>query len=182
MDYISYEKFGVNFVRHAVTAERVAASLTEMAGDRVEVGPTAAGPGNIASATATGRIGAVRVTPDPGELVRFMAVLPIDLDLDVRLGPVSNRFTADVEVPLALTVRTAEPLTLVIDINNVTPSDVRVTLRSTSVGGDVLQRVGNMEAEVQTEVARTVNARLISKEARVARIIDVAALVEKSWG
>ncbi len=181
MDYISYEKFGVNFVRYAVTTERVAASLAETAGDRVDVEPMPAGPGGIATASATGRIGTIRVTPDPGELVRFLAVLPIDLDLEIRFGPVTNHFKGLVEVPLSLTVRTAEPLTIVIDINPVTPSDVKVDLRSTSVGADVLQKVGNVDAEVQGHVARVVNKRLVSEQAQAARIIDVAAQVG-SWG
>lgn len=181
MEYISYERFGVNFVHHAVTAERVQASLTEMAGDAVDVGPMPAGPGNIATVKADGRIGKIKVDPDPGDLIRFVAVLPIELDLEVKIGPVSNRFSGTVEVPLVMQARTATPLLIVIDISPITPSDVRVTLRSQTVGGDVLQRVGNMEAEVQSQVARTVNARLISKEAEKNRVIDVAAQIEESW-
>lgn len=180
MDYISYERFGVNFVRHAVTAERVQASLTDMAGDKVDVGPMPAGPGNIATVRADGRIGEITVDHDPGDLIRFHALLPIALDLEVKIGPVPNRFTGTVEVPLVMQVRTAHPLFIVIDVNPITPSDVRVTLRSETVGGDVLQRVGNMEAEVQSQVARTVNARLISKEAEKSRVIDVAAQIEES--
>ena len=181
MDYISYEKFGVNFVRHAVTTERVAASIADTAGDRVDVDPMPAGPGGFATASATGHIGTVRVTPDPGEMLRFLAVLPIDLDLEIRFGPVTNRFTGLVEVPLSLTVRTAEPLTIAIDISPVTPSDIRVDLRSTSPGADMLQKVGNIDAEVQGHVARVVNERLASEKARAARIIDVAAQVDESW-
>lgn len=91
---MSYEQFGVNFVRHAVTAERIAASIAEQSGDRVDVGPIPAGPGGIATATSTGRIGDITVTPEPGDLLRFRAVLPIQLDHEVKLGPVAKRYDA----------------------------------------------------------------------------------------
>lgn len=183
MDYISYETFGANFVRYAVTPERIATSMTRVAGDSVDVGPMAAGPGGIATVTATGRIGVIDVRPDPapGDQLRFTATLPIDLDLEVKLGPVGNRYSGEVKVPLAMTVRAAAPLTLVIDITPVTPRDVVVDLRSLSVGGDVIQRVGNMDAEVQAQVAKVVNERVNSDRAMETRVIDVAALVDESW-
>ncbi|MEA2452903.1 MAG: hypothetical protein QOG04_1613 [Actinomycetota bacterium] len=178
---MSYEQFGVNFVRHAVTAERIRASIADQSGTDVNVGPIAAGPGGIATATSTGTIGEVRVTPDPGDLLKFKAVLPIDLDLEVKLGPVSNRFKGLVEVPLALTVHAAQPLTLVIEISPVTPSDVRVDLRPASAGADMLQKIGNIDAEVQAQVARTVNDRMNTDQAKAARVIDIATQVDESW-
>jgi hypothetical protein len=181
LDHISYEQFGVNFVRHAVTAERIRASLVEQSGDNVDVGPTPAGPGGIATATSTGRIGDIRVTPEPGDLMRFKAVIPIELELEVKLGPVANRYKGLVEVPLSLTVRTAQPLNIVIEISQINGSDVRVDLRSMSAGADMLQKVGNIDAEVKAQVARTVNERMDTEKARAARVIDVAALVEESW-
>src|SRR5687767_5959325 len=125
-DYISYEQFGVNFVRNAVTAERIAASITETAGATIEEGPTSAGPGGIATATSTGRIGTVRVTPRPGDLLGFDAVLPIELDLEIKVGPISNRYRGLVEVPLKMTVHVAQPLSLVIEIAPVVAADVQV--------------------------------------------------------
>lgn len=181
VDYLSYEQFGVSFVRYAVTPERVAASMADVAGEAVEVGPLPAGPGGIATVKATGQIGAIEVTPDPGDILRFRAVLPIELDLEVRLGPVPNRYNGEVKVPLALTVRAAAPLMLVIDIDPITPRDVHVDLQSSSVGGDVIQRVGNMDAEVQAQVAKVVNERINSERAMETRVIDVAALVDESW-
>ncbi len=181
MGYISYERFGVNFVRHAVTAEKIAPAIADVAGDTVAVGPLAAGPGGIASVSATGRIGTIAVRPEPGELLRFVATMPIDLDLDVRIGPVVNRYSGKVEVPLAMTARVAEPLTLVIDVDPVIAGDIRVTLQPENPGGDLLQRLGNMDAEVRSQVARFVNDRLTSDEAVAARTIDVAAIIDDAW-
>jgi hypothetical protein len=180
-EYISYEQFGVNFVRHAVTAERIAASIADVAGDKIDVGPTPAGPGGIATATSTGRIGTVRVTPSPGDLLGFDAVLPIELDLQVKLGPVSNGFRGLVEVPLKFTVHVADPLTFVIEVAPVVGKDIHVDLRSTGLGGDLLQQAGNLDGEVQGQVARMVNERMNTEKAKAARVIDVGALIEESW-
>lgn len=181
MSYISYETFGVNFVRRAVTAERIAPSLADVAGDTVEVGPMPAGPGGLAVVTALGRIGTIAVRPEPGDLLRFAATMPIDLDLEVRIGPVPNRFKGRVEVPLSMTVRISDPLTLVIDVDPVIASDVSVDLRSESAGGDLLQRLGNMEAEVQMQVAQIVNERQATEKATEARVIDVATMIDEAW-
>lgn len=180
-DYISYERFGVNFVHHAVTAERIAASITGVAGDTIDEGPIPVGPGGIATARSTGRIGTVRVVSHPDDLVCFDAILPIELDLEVKVGPVTNRYRGLVEVPLRLTTHVAEPLTLVIEAAPVVPGDVRVDMRSTSLGADVLQQVGNVDAEVQAQVARLVNEKMNTAEAKAARIIDVGALIDESW-
>lgn len=48
MRYTTYEAFGVNFVRHAVTSERIAHSIDQLTDDAIKVGPVAAGPGGMA--------------------------------------------------------------------------------------------------------------------------------------
>ena len=180
-EFLSYEQFGVNFVRHAVTAERIKASITGLAGDDIVSGPNPAGPGGIATATSTGRIGEVRVLPEPGDLVRFRAVLPIDLDLDIKLGPISNRFKGLVEVPLVMTVHISHPLTLVIETRPVTGNEISVDIRPTSAGADLLKRVGDIDAEVKAEVARIVNEKMNTPAAREQREIDIAELIDRSW-
>jgi hypothetical protein len=180
MRHITYEQFGVNFVHHAVTAERIAASMNDVAAGTIEMGPMPAGPGGIALVTVTGRIGEIKVIPEDGEPLRFGAVLPIDLNLEVKVGPVPNRYTGSVEVPLALTVRASEPLVLEIEIAPVTAGDVKVELNPENIGGDFLKRVGNMDAEVQQQVARTVNERVNTERALATRTIDIGALVEKA--
>lgn len=180
-EYMSYEQFGVNFISHAVTAERIKASITGLTGSDIVSGPNPAGPGGIASARSVGRVGEVRVVPEPDDLVRFRAVLPIDLDLEIRLGPVTNTFKGLVEVPLSLTVHARQPLTIQIEIRPVTGSDVQADIRPVGAGADLLKRVGNVDGEVRAEVARIVNEKMNTEDAKAARVIDVAALVEDSW-
>ena len=180
-EYTSYERFGINFVHHAVTAERIKASITGLASQEIVSGPNPAGPGGIATAKSVGRIGEVRVLPEPGDLLGFRAVLPIDLELDIKLGPVSNRYRGLVEVPIRLTVQVADPLTIVIEVSPVHGNEITADIRPSNVGADLLSRVGNIDAEVKGEVARIVNEKMNTEQARAERVIDVGALIDRSW-
>jgi hypothetical protein len=180
-DFISYEHFGVNFVRYAVTAERIKESITGLTTEEIVSGPNPAGPGGIATAKSVGRVGEVRVVPEPDDISRFKVVLPIELDLDIKLGPVSNRYKGLVEVPVLMTVRTADPLTIVIEVSQVHGKDIRADIRPANVGADLLSRVGNIEGEVKSEVARLVNEKMNSTAAKASRVIDVAELIDRSY-
>lgn len=180
MQFITYEQFGPRFVASAVTEERVAASIAETAGRSVEEGPMPAGPGGLAEVRVNGVIGDPQVTKKTGEVLGFQAVLPIDLSLQVQLALTHHDFAADVRVPLQLTVRTAEPLLLVIQVADVNPADVDVDLRASGSAAALLQRFGDMESEVKKQVARTVNKRMTSASALAAREIDVLKLIEES--
>lgn len=178
---ISYEEFGRQFVSHAVTAERVAASMDEVAGGVTEMGPMPAGPGGLAEVKALGHIGSVRIVRSPGEQVTFDAILPIDLELEVRVALARHQYRADVAVALKLTVRTAEPLSLLIEIAPVVPRDISVDLHASGQVAAMLQKLGDMESEIRKQVADTVNERISSERAAAAREIDVLDLIDSSW-
>lgn len=178
MEHISYEQFGVNFVAAAVTVERVEASIGEMSGDPVNVGPMPAGPGGIATVRAVGEVGMPVVHQLEGSPMKFQARLPIDLQLDITVAAVPQRYSGDVEVPLLLSVHTVAPLTLKIEVKPVVARDIKVDLVSSGLGGGVLQRVGNIDDEVRKQVAAVVNERIASEEARASREIDVGSMIE----
>lgn len=180
MSFISYEQFGLNFVALAVTTERIEEAVATVAGNSFMIGPMGAGPGGVAVVKADGRIGAPKVQQVAGPLLKFEARLPIELNLEIRLATVPQRYRGEVEVPLTLTVRTAEPLTLTIEVDPIAAADVHVDLRSSGVSAGMLQRLGNMDEEVRSQVARVVTERVSSPEARASREIDVAALIEKA--
>lgn len=181
MKDISYEQFGINFVERAVTAERIADSISKVSGDSVEVGPMSAGPGGIATVNAVGKVGAVIVNPNHDKHFRFEATLPIDLELEVRLAGVPTRYRGMVEVLLRLSVHTVAPLTLRIDIAELTDDDISVELQAADAVGGVLQKVGNIDGEVRSQVKNVVNRRLSSDEAKATREIDVAEILGRSW-
>ena len=178
MDLISYEQFGVNFVAAAVTVERIEGAIGETSGDPVDVGPMPAGPGGIATVRATGQVGTPVVHKLEGPTLKFDAVLPIELQLDITVAAVPQRFSGEVEVPLSLSVHTAAPLTLLIEVAPVVPREIRVDLASSGLGAGVIQKVGNVDDEVRKQVAKVVNDRIGSERARASRVIDVGEMIQ----
>lgn len=181
MDFITYERFGVELLRLAVTPERVRSAVAGVAGDQIAVGPMTVGPGGAARVEASGRVDVIEVTAHPGDLLRFTATVPVDLELDVRVAAARHRYRGRIEVPLDLTVKTATPLRIIIDVDAIDARDVRVELSASGVRAKVLQRLGNVDDEVRQQVAAVVNERLGSESAMEARRIDVAALIDSAW-
>jgi len=182
MGEITYEEFGVNFVKHVVTPDRVAGTISRLAGGEVKAGPMPAGPGGAASVTASGRIGDIvaRASSASGRLA-FEAVIPIELLLEVRVAGADHRYRGRVNVPLSLRVRAVSPVTLIIDVDPVLSDKVEVELSADGVRAKVLQRLGNVNEEVRETVATIVNERLTSEAAREARHLDILSFVDKAW-
>ncbi|MFY9587336.1 MAG: hypothetical protein WAT66_07775 [Actinomycetota bacterium] len=182
MDEISYEEFGANFVANIVTPERVGATIERLAGEELAVGPMQAGPGGAASVMATGRIGPIRPQVVlTRERLSFDAVIPIELNLDVRVAGVSHRYTGSVDVALRLDVRAVAPVMLIIDVNTVTADDVKVRLEAEQLRARFLQRIGDVDEEVRRAVAEMVNERLASPEAQEVRVYDILSYVESAF-
>jgi hypothetical protein len=182
MDEITYEEFGANFVKHVVTPERVAGTISRLAGGEVKAGPMPAGPGGAASVTASGQIGEIvaRASSAGGRL-SFEAVIPIDLLLEVRVAGADHRYRGRLNVPLTMRVRAVAPVTLIIDVDPVLSDKVEVELSADGVRAKVLQRLGNVNEEVRRTVSTIVNERLTSAAAREARHLDILSFVDKAW-
>lgn len=181
MTEISYEQFGVNFIDTAITEERLAAALVAVAGDVIRVGPMAVGPGNAATVDAEGRIGAPQVERRAGVPLRFTATLPVALSLDVKVAGVNHHYDARLAIPLALTIRTAEPITLVIDVDRVSSRHVEVQLRADGMRARALSRLGNVEDEIRRQVARFVRERVDGPAGERARRIEILPMIDRAW-
>jgi hypothetical protein len=177
----TYEQFGVDFIRLAVTDERLAQALTSVAGDHIRVGPMAVGPGNAATVDAEGRIGAPRVERGDDVPLVFRAALPVELSLDVKVAGVNHHYDARLTVPLDLTVRTAEPITIVIDVARVSSRAIEVRLRAEGMRAKVLSRLGNVDDEIRRHVARFVREKVDSPEGIAARRIEILPLIDRAW-
>jgi hypothetical protein len=179
---ISYEEFGVNFVTMAVTDERVRDALTAVAGDVIRVGPLAVGPGHAATVDAEGRIGSPAIEREAATPLAFRAVLPVDLVLDVKVAGLNHHYDARLQIPLRLTVRTVEPITLVIDVDRVSSRDVDVRMKADGMRAKVLSRLGNVEDEVRRQVARFVREQVDSPAGERARRIEILPMIDRVWG
>jgi hypothetical protein len=183
MTHISFDDFGRSFVREVVTAERVAATIAAVVGERVEVGPLAAGPADAASARLRGTLAGVDVTSRRGaeDTLRFTAVVRLDCTLAVKAAVLNKRYRGSLTIPLELTVRTASPVRLVIDVEPPSPADVGVELAANDRSGRFLQVVGNIDDEVRRQTATEVARRVDAPEARRHREIDILAMVDDVW-
>jgi hypothetical protein len=183
-EHISFAEFGHSFMREVVTADRVAATIASVVGERIEVGPLAAGPRDAATASLRAKLAGVDVTPasgSDGEALRFRALVRLDCTLAVKATLISKRYRGTLTIPLVLDVRTASPLRLVIDVEPPTPPDIGVELDAGDRSGRVIQVLGNIDGEVRTQAAAEVASRVESPEARRKREIDVLAMVDDTW-
>lgn len=180
-EYASYEYFGVEFFRTAVTEERILGAIGGLTGDTFEIGPMAVGPGKIAKVNATGVIGSPAIKPIEGAEVRFRLAIPVNVRLAVHVPLDEHRFHADLVVHLKLTARAAKPLRVVIDIDEPTRDDVECVLEAESIRASLLNTVAGVESELKRFVAKYV-AREVQKPHIVkAKDIDVAARISGAW-
>lgn len=183
-DSIAFAEFGRNFVHLVITAERVRTTIGAVVGDAVAVGPLTAGPADAARATLRGRLVDVDVTgehsPDE-DVLRFHAVLRVDCTLAVKAPVIDKRYRGQLTVPLDLVVRTVAPVRLVIDVRPPAPADIGVQLTAGDRSGRLLQRLGNIDAQVQAQAAVEVAKRVEDPETRRHREVDILAMVDDVW-
>lgn len=180
-DHISYEDWGVAFFEEAASADRILGAVDNLAGQPIKVGPIGVGPGRLAQVSATGEIGLATAVREPGEWVSYRVTLPVELDFTVNLALDTQRYRALLEVPLVLTARAAAPLLIVIDVTPPARHEVLVALKADGLRASMLNRMVNIEGELQRFVAKYV-AREIDKPAIAkARVIDVQAAIDGAW-
>jgi hypothetical protein len=178
---VSYGQWGVDFVFGAISQERVLGVVNTIAGQGIDFGPIAAGPGGIAKVRAYGRIGESQATRLPGELVSFRLLLPVSLTFEIDLQIEKQRFDAELLVPLTLTAVALDGVRLFIDATPPHGDEVQVKLKAQGLRASVLQRLAGVEAEVRRFVARYVIDELEKPHVRNIRLIDVSAVMDAAW-
>ena len=180
-NFVTYEEFGRRFFDIAVTEERVAAALAEIAGDEFEMGPMAQGPGGLAKVTARVKVNQPHVRRNLGETLTFAIRIPLEIELIVDLRIDRQRFKVDGDIALRATARAAEPLLLVIDVAKPRPSDIAVHVTSKSVRGEILRIIGGIDTEIRRFIAAHVAEEVDSPASQQAKVIDVAEAVSSAW-
>jgi hypothetical protein len=180
MEPLSYHAFGEALILTAVTPERVIDAVKRIAGDSVTLGPIRAGPAGAAVVHARGAVGEPVAEELPGELLTYSVRLPVDLSLDVRVGA-TGHFDASGDVGLRLVVRTVRPLAILIDVDPVTPGDVKFAIRARGVQSRLLQRAGDVEGELRMHTASYVNQQVARPEAGRYMRIDLVPLIDHTW-
>ncbi|MEV0245192.1 hypothetical protein AB0H76_01235 [Nocardia sp. NPDC050712] len=172
-DWIDYGEFGHRFFEHIVTRERVFDVVRRMAGRPIEVGPLRTGPGKKATVQVRGSILEPELTEREADEVSFDLLLPVSLDITVDVLK-SNRYRADVRVPLVLTARASDPLSIVIDVDPLDTADIQLEYKAEGMRAATLGALAGIKKQVVAQVASVVRKELGNASGRT---IDVAARI-----
>ena len=181
LDYLSYEDFGRRFFEVAVTPERVAAALADIAGSEFAMEPIAQGPGKIAKVSANVKVQEPQVTRRLGDSITFAIHIPLSIDLLLDLRLDKQRFVVSGDIALRATARAAEPLLLIVDVSKPRPSDITVNVSSQSLRGEVLRVLAGVDGEIRRFIAQYVAQEIDAPHSQAAQIIDVALQLEQVW-
>jgi hypothetical protein len=181
LPYVSYDTFGRQFFEVAVTEERILGGVNVLAGQPIDFGPIGVGPAKIAQVTAHGEIGRATATRVEGDEVAFRVVLPVKLDFTVDLAVDTHRFAASMAIPLVLTARAVEGLSIFIDVRPPSTDEIGIDLNARGLRASILQRVAGVEHEVKRFVAKFVAREIDKEHIRKARTVDVARAVGGAW-
>ncbi|WP_280344047.1 hypothetical protein [Nocardia abscessus] len=180
-DSISYAEFGRRFLEYAASEERISGAFDQLTGTAFDFGPIGVGPGRLAKVTAEVQLGSARRRRHDEETIAFELIIPLDLDLLLDLAVDRHRFHAEGTVHLHLTVRTAAPLRVVIDIAEPRPGDVRVDVAAATKRGQLLRILASVDHEIRRFVARYISAEIRKPHIAAVRDIDVARRLDEAW-
>ncbi len=178
-EQLSYEKFGRRFFEIAVTENRIGAAFTPLAGEDFEIGPLATGPGGMVKVQANVSMGRPVITRYVNELITFKVRLPLSINLVVDLRVDRLRYDVTGVVPLDLTVRAVEPLSIHIDVDTPRPRDVQVGVASHGARAEMVRFVAQIDDEIKRVIAKHVAQQVRTPEIRRACVIDVAGELDK---
>ncbi|MGV9677538.1 hypothetical protein ACWDSJ_19880 [Nocardia sp. NPDC003482] len=179
--YISYEDFGRRFLEYAASAERIAGAFGELTGAAFDFGPIGAGPGKLAKVTARVRLGEPRLRRRLGQHIEFDLAIPLNVDLTLDLAVDREHYDVSGHIRLHLTVRTAEPLRVVIDIAEPRPGDVRIDVDTDTRRAQIVRIIAGVDHEIRRFIARYVANEIRKPHIAAARDIDVASRLDAAW-
>ncbi|WP_460700409.1 hypothetical protein [Nocardia thraciensis] len=179
--YISYEEFGRRFLEYAASERRISGAFAQLTGAAFDFGPIGVGPGRLAKVSAQVQLGEPRLLRDVGDHIHFELAIPLAVDLLLDLAVDRHRFEVDGYVHLHLTVRTAEPLRVIIDIAEPRSGDVRINVATATKRGQLLRILASVDHEIRRFVARYIAKEIRKPHIAAVRDIDVAARLDAAW-
>ncbi|MFE3101904.1 hypothetical protein [Nocardia tengchongensis] len=150
-------------VRLPRVAPAAAVAATPAPVPRIAELPRAAAESAVATAVAA-------EVHDPA-LVRFDLTIPVSLEISVDVLK-TNRYKAEVQVPVALTARAAEPLLIIIDAAPPRARDIDLEMTAEGWRAAALGKLAGMRKQIAAQVAMVVRAEVADVSRRT---IDVGA-------
>ena len=177
---LGYEEFGRRLIESILTADRVEETLQGVVAGSFETSLRLAA--GLVRAEGGGSVAKIEVDQlDDADVLAFVAVLHVDMNLVVRVSGVPNRYSAKGRITLMLRPVIDDDLSIFIDVPDVTASDVQLKLRPVGTVAAIIDQLGSVEEQVVREVVRFVNARKDAREALEARTIDIGQTIEAEW-
>jgi hypothetical protein len=175
------EEFTQLVLLAAAPPDRVGEVVARLVGDHLTIGPLEVGPGGIASATARGTRGQVRVAICDDDYWRQIITVPIALSVDVRLAGQLVRYRGKVEVQMRCRLRLDPPCAVTVELEKVQEHHVRITIDPVGVGARLVGWVGGVDEIVAEQVLCYVQDLMSSPEFDTATHIDVMGLMKRAW-
>lgn len=179
---LAFEEFGDLFLRRVLHTDRVLESVDRILGPDFRLGPIGAGPGRkVATLTAQGRFQPTYGELLPGQDVAYRVMLPVDVTFELDMVVDTQRFHADVLVPLIVRLRLQEPLTIVWDIDTPAEDEVQIDIRGENRRSTLLQKLAGFDGELRRFLVRFVERELDKPYVQRARHIDVVSVIDGAW-
>jgi hypothetical protein len=179
---ITYEQFGINFIRMVLHEQRILESINRLLGEKIELGPMGAGPGRVfARARATGWFQETYGRAVVDDLLVYRVFLPIEVDFELELAMGVHQFHAQVLLPLTLTVRVEHPLTIVWDITPPLEEEVTIRVETGKRRSAVLQRIAGLDDELRRFLIRVIVKELDKPHIHKATRIDMVSVIDAAW-
>lgn len=179
--YVTYEAFGRRFFDYAVSEERVAGAFRQLAGNAFDFGPIAAGPARLAKVSANVQLGEPILHREAAAIISFQLIIPLKLRLLIDLTVDKTRFDVAGHIHLRLAVRAAEPLRVIIDVDEPTIEDVVIDVASKTLRGSLIRIIADVDTEIKRFVSRYIAKEINKPHIAAAREIDVAARLDAAW-
>ena len=179
--FVTYQEWGADFFAEAVSSERILGAVNNLAGQPIDFGPMGVGPGRIAKVRAFGAIGAATAERVEGPEIVYRVELPVELTFELNLQVETHTFHAELLVPLVLRARAVRGVRVLIDVTPPRSSEVQVRVQAEGIRASIMQRVANVEGELRRFVSRYVAREVSKPHVEAARLIDVAAAIDRAW-
>ena len=179
---LSFAAFGEAFLRRVLHLDRVLESIDRTLGREFSIGPMGAGPGRkVATLTASGSYGPTYGEALPGPGVAYRVMLPVEVDVELQVPLDNHRFHAEVLVPLVVSLRVVEPLTIWWDITPPVEDEVHVAIHGETRRSAVFQRLSGFEGELRRFLVRFVDRELEKPHVQRARRIPLVEVIDGAW-
>lgn len=179
---ISYEEFGVSWIRRVLHKDRILRTVDQVLGDHIALGPIGAGPGRaFASVSFVGTYRPTTGAEIPGDLLAYAIELPISVDFELGLPLDKLRFQAEVVVPLVLEVHTEAPLRLRLEL--ITPSEDQIVLQlnTDTRRGAMIRRIAGLDGELRRFLLKVLDTELAKPYVQRATRLDMEELISTAW-